>query len=99
MPSAIRRIHSKYLGEKTFPKDITEFEIREFFTLSSADLRAIRVDSNKKSRLALGLQVGFLRMTATTLDMSAPGCWAIQAADIPLPSRCRHSQRFFLFGR
>jgi hypothetical protein len=67
MPSAIRRIHSKYLGEKTFPKDITEFEIREFFTLSGSDLRAIRIDSNKKSRLALGLQVGFLRMTGTTL--------------------------------
>ena len=68
MQSAIRRIHSKYLGEKIFPKEITEFEIREFFTLSAADMRAIRVDSNKKSRLALGLQIGFLRMTGTTLD-------------------------------
>jgi hypothetical protein len=32
MPIAIRRIHSKYLGDKAFPKDITEFEIREFFS-------------------------------------------------------------------
>ena len=48
MPTAIRRIHSKYLGEKAFPKDITEFEIREFFILSAVDLRAIRVGSNKK---------------------------------------------------
>ena len=53
MPIAIRRIHFKYLGDKAFPKDITEFEIREFFTLSAADLRAIRVDSNMRSRLAL----------------------------------------------
>ena len=53
MPSAIRRIHSKYLGDKVFPKDIAEFEIREFFTLSAADLRAIRVDSNQRSRVAL----------------------------------------------
>src|ERR1022692_826361 len=68
MPAAIRRIHSKYLGEKAFPKEITEFEIREFFTLSAEDLRAIRVDSNKKSRLALALQVGFLRMTGAVLD-------------------------------
>jgi hypothetical protein len=45
MLRAIRRIHSKYLGEKTFPKNITEFEIREFFTLSVEDLRAIRLDS------------------------------------------------------
>ena len=68
MPAAIRRIHSKYLGAKMFPKEITEFEIQEFFTLSAEDLRAIRVDSNKKSRLALALQVGFLRMTGAALD-------------------------------
>ena len=30
MLSAIRRIHSRYLGDKVFPKDIAEFEIREF---------------------------------------------------------------------
>ena len=63
MPIAIRRVHSPCLGDKTFPKDITEFEIREFFTLSHGDLRAIRGDSNRKSRLALALQAGFLRMT------------------------------------
>ncbi len=68
MPAALRRIHSKYLGEKTFPKEIAEFEIWEVFTLSAADLRAIRVDSNKKSRLAMALQVGFLRMTGAALD-------------------------------
>ena len=44
MPAAIRRIHSKYLGERTFPKEITEFEIRKFFTLSAEDFRAIRID-------------------------------------------------------
>jgi hypothetical protein len=63
MPIAIRRIHSKYLCDKAFPKGITEFEIREFFTLSDVDLRAIRVDSSRKPRLALALQVGFLRKT------------------------------------
>jgi hypothetical protein len=68
MPIDTRRIHCGYLGHTAFPKDITEFEIREFFTLSAADLRAIRVDSNRKSRLALALQIGFLRLTGTTLD-------------------------------
>jgi hypothetical protein len=29
MQIAIRRIHSKYLDDKVFPKDITEFEIHE----------------------------------------------------------------------
>lgn len=37
MPSAIRRIHSKYLGDKAFPKDISEFEIREFFDRRTRD--------------------------------------------------------------
>lgn len=64
----MRRIHSAYLGQKVFPTDMSEFEIREFFTLSSADKRAIRVDSPTKTRLALALQLGFLRMTGTTLD-------------------------------
>jgi hypothetical protein len=48
------RIHSGYVGDKAFPKNITEFEIRGFFTLSAT--RAIRVDSNKRSRLALAPQ-------------------------------------------
>ena len=53
MPIAIGRIHSKYLGDKVSPKDVTEFEIREFFRLSAPDLRAIRVDTNKRSHLAV----------------------------------------------
>jgi len=53
MEIAIRRIHPRYLGDKAFPKDITGFEIREFFTLSATDHRPIRVDSNMRSRLAL----------------------------------------------
>lgn len=36
--------------------------------MSSADKRAIRIDSPTKTRLPLALQLGFLRMTGTTLD-------------------------------
>jgi len=68
MPHALRRIHFTYLGRKVFPKGMSEFELREFFTLSSADKRAIRIDSATKTRLPLALQLGFLRMTGTTLD-------------------------------
>ena len=68
MPSSIRRIHSTYLGQKVFPKKMSEFEIHEFFTLNVTDKRAIRVDSPAKTRLALALQLGFVRMTGTTLD-------------------------------
>jgi hypothetical protein len=51
MPIAIRRI-LQISRRQSFPKGITEFEIREFFTLSDVDLQAIRVDSNRKPRLA-----------------------------------------------
>ena len=51
----VRRIHSGYLGEKILTRDMSEFEICEFFTISSADKRAIRIDSPTKTRLALAL--------------------------------------------
>jgi hypothetical protein len=90
VPKPIRRIHSKYLGEKAFPKDISEFEIRGVFTLSAADIRAIRADSNRKSRLALALQVGFLRTTGTTLDAydyvpRAVLSWLASQLQVPRP--------------
>ena len=62
MPIAIRRI-LQISRRQSFPKGITKFEIREFFTLRDVDLRAIRIDSNRKPRVALALRVGFLRMT------------------------------------
>ncbi len=68
MPSSVRRIQSTYLGQKVFPKELTELEIREFFTLTSADKRAIRIHSPTKTRLALALQLGFVRMTGAPLD-------------------------------
>ena len=45
MPNSLRRIHSAYLGQKVFPREMTDFEIREFFTLNSAYKPAIRIDS------------------------------------------------------
>ena len=64
----MRRIHSAYLGRTSIPRDLTDFELREFFTLSAADRRAIRVAVRKRLRLAMALQLGFLRMTGATLD-------------------------------
>jgi len=64
----MRRIHSAYLGRTSIPRDLTDFELREFFTLSAADRRAIRVAVRKRLRLAMALQLGFLRMTGATLN-------------------------------
>ena len=64
----MRRIHSTYLGRATIPRDLTDLEMREFFTLTAADRRALRRAIRTRLRLAVALQVGFLRMTGTTLD-------------------------------
>ena len=64
----MRRIHSTYLGRTTVPRELTDFEMREFFTLTAADKRALRVAVRTRLRLAVALQLGFLRMTGTTLD-------------------------------
>ncbi len=63
----MRRIHSTYLGRTTVPRELTDFEMREFFTLTAADKRALRVAVRTRLRLGVALQLGFLRMTGTTL--------------------------------
>lgn len=68
MTNDLRRIHSVSPWTEGIPTDMSEFEFREFFTLSSADKRTLRTDSHTKTRLALALQVGFMRMTGTRLD-------------------------------
>jgi hypothetical protein len=67
MPSAIRRIHSDISAIQLFQ---VRHQVGDPLVLhvERCGSRAIRVDSNRKSRLALVLQVGFLRMTGTTLD-------------------------------
>jgi len=92
VPAAIRRIHSKYLGEKTFPKEITAFEIREFFTLSAEDLRAIRLDSNKKSRLSRAFDCTSRSVLAKApqvrfVTTMSPGCCLNSGTRSVQPSR------------
>jgi TnpA family transposase len=62
------RILSTYLGRTSVPRELTEFEMREYFTLSAADKRALPTAVRTRLRLAVALQLGFLRMTGTTLD-------------------------------
>ena len=57
-----------YLGWRRFPRELSEFEVRRFFSFSTKDRRELRVRYPVRLRLGAALQLGFLRMTATTLD-------------------------------
>jgi hypothetical protein len=47
---------------------LSAFEIEHFFTLGERELAQVRDRRGALNRLALGLRVGFLRMTGTTLN-------------------------------
>ena len=57
-----------YLGSRRFPREMSPFEVRRFFTLSRDDRLILRRRFRSRSRLAAALQLGFVRMTGTTLD-------------------------------
>ena len=70
---------STYLGRGALPRDLSGFEIEAFFTYSESERRVI--DDERRSpalKLALALQIGFLRMTGRLLEalrMVPPALW------------------------
>jgi len=64
----MRAWQQAYLGLRRLPPELTDFEIQHFFTLSPADRRAIRSRYTKNHRIAVALQIGFLRMTGQTMS-------------------------------
>ncbi len=70
---------STYLGRGALPRDLSGFEIEAFFTYSEPERRVI--DDERRSptlKLALALQIGFLRMTGRLLEalrMVPPVLW------------------------
>ena len=70
---------STYLGRGAVPRDLSGFEIEAFFTYSESERRVI--DDERRSpalKLALALQIGFLRMTGRLLEalrMVPPALW------------------------
>ncbi len=62
---------STHLGRGALPRDLSGFEIEAFFTYSESERRVI--DDERRSsalKLALALQIGFLRMTGRLLEVS-----------------------------
>lgn len=56
------------LGRRTFPRQLSLFEIEQFFSFTPQELRAIRTRRGALNRLGVALQVGFLRMTGRQLN-------------------------------
>ena len=64
----MRTLLWSYPGWKRFPREMSAFEVRRFFSLTAADGRELRVRYPRKLRLGAALGLGFVRMTGTTLD-------------------------------
>jgi hypothetical protein len=61
----MRSLLWSYLGSRRFPREVSTFEVRRFFTLSSDDRHVLRRRFRSRSRLGAALQLGFVRVTGT----------------------------------
>ena len=64
----INQWEHRYLGEERFPETLSALEIEHFFTLDEDELVSVRERRGHLNRLALALQIGFLKMTGRTLN-------------------------------
>ena len=64
----INRWEHRYLGEERLPETLSALEIEHFFTLDEDELPSVRERRGPLNRLALALQIGFLKMTGRTLN-------------------------------
>src|ERR1700751_4823316 len=64
----MRTLLWSYLGWHRFPRELSLFEVRRFFSLSLPDRHVLRRRFRSRARLGAALQLGFVRMTGTTLE-------------------------------
>src|SRR2546422_7730289 len=57
-----------FLGLQEIPPELTDFEIRYFFTFTAKEREAIFSRYGDHHRLAVALQIGMIKMTGRTLD-------------------------------
>ncbi|WP_028215523.1 DUF4158 domain-containing protein, partial [Paraburkholderia mimosarum] len=57
-----------YLGMRSIPHTLNEFELATFFTFSAKECALINARRRHVYRFALALHIGFVRMTGRTLD-------------------------------
>jgi hypothetical protein len=57
----MRSLLWSYLGSRRFPREMSTFEVRRFFTLSGDDRPVLRRRFRSRSRLGAALQLGFFQ--------------------------------------
>ena len=56
-----------FLGMRELPRDISDFEMKAFFTFDGAEREAINARRGDAHKLGLALHIGFLRMNGRLL--------------------------------
>jgi len=70
--------HSTFFGMRELPRDISDFEMKAFFTCDGAEREAINARRGDSHKLGLALHIGFLRMSGRLLyafRMVPGGLW------------------------
>lgn len=57
-----------FLGRRTLPPDLSDYQIQAFFTFSSDDIAALKESYQPSTRIAAAIQLGFLKLSGTKLD-------------------------------
>ncbi|UUZ62644.1 DUF4158 domain-containing protein [Polaromonas sp. P1-6] len=57
-----------YLGMRELPHEISDFEMKAFFTFDRAERKVIDARRGTAHKLGLALHIGFLRMSGRLLD-------------------------------
>lgn len=58
----------RFVGQEALPPRLSEFDREQFFTLTSADVAAIREQLRSDHRLRAGLMLMFMRVAGRSLD-------------------------------
>jgi hypothetical protein len=69
----MRAFQSAYIGRHDFPKNLGEFELRQWFTFDVRDRRTIRKAFRSRHWISAALQIGFIATTGTCRDVER--CW------------------------
>ena len=59
--------HTTFLGMRELPRDISDFEMKAFFTFDGVEREAINTRRGDAHKLGLALHIGFLRMSGRLL--------------------------------
>jgi hypothetical protein len=66
----MRALLWSYLGWRRFLRELSAFEVRQFFSFSPEDRHALRRRFRRRARrLGAAIQLGFVRITGAVLDI------------------------------